>query len=392
MTFQADYFDGLSARAKPVLVRILADTKQLAFDVEGYTHTFALSDINVQAKLGMAKRLIDLPDKSRLEAADVSELEVVIPSKASAFWRGLHYLENHLAWVLAALVATVFAGWLFLQFGVPKLAEYVAKSTPPSMELKVGKQALDALDSQIGYFSSSKADPARKASIAAALHQLCVALKDCPQYQLEFRDGGAIGANAFALPGGYMVVTDQIIELSKNDTEIVAVLAHELGHVKQRHAFRQSLQGVLSGLILATVTGDVSSIGSGLPAVLMQMRYSREHEAEADRYALNALQKACLPPKAFADILQRLEAQMRGDDGKLAQAHDPAAKEPAKAKTAEEAIERIKKNKQEISQEEIAKSKQQAEAGHDVVSEMLASHPDTAERVKPFLAAKQTCN
>ena len=363
MTFQADYFDGLSARAKPVLVRVLADTKQLAFDVEDHTYTFVLTDLQVQAKLGRAKRLIDLPDRSRLEATEIGELEAAMPSKTSAFWRGLHYLENHLGWVLIALLATVFAGWLFLQFGVPKLAEYVAKATPPSMEKKVGEQALQGLDSQIGYFSPSKADPARKASITAALKHLCDALQDCPQYQLEFRDGGMIGANAFALPGGYMVVTDQIITLSKNDTEIIAVLAHELGHVKQRHAFRQSLQAVLSGLILAAVTGDVSSIGSSLPAVLMQMRYSREHEAEADRFALNALQKACLPPKAFADILLRLEAQMREGDGK--------GKKSANDKS--------------------ANTTQQQES-HDAVSEMLASHPDTLERIKPFLAAKQTCN
>ena len=370
MHFQADYFDGLSARAKPVTVRVLADTKQLAFDVAGHTHTFALADIEVQAKLGAAKRMIDLPDSSRLEAADISALEAIMPSKSSSFWRGMHYLENHLGWVMVALVATVFAGWLFLQFGVPKLAEYVAKATPPSMETKIGKQALSGVDRL--YFSPSKADLARKASISAALKKLCDALHDCPQYQLEFRDGGMIGANAFALPGGYMVVTDQIIELSKNDTEIVAVLAHELGHVKQRHAFRQSLQGVLSGLILAAITGDVSSIGSGLPAVLMQMRYSREHETEADVFALNAMQKACLPPKAFADILQRLEAQMRNGA-----ANDSKIKD---GKTA---------NKETKAEQ---KPPAPSPEGPDVVSEMLASHPDTLERIKPFLAAKQTCH
>ena len=371
MSFQADYYDGVSARAKQVKVRVLADTKQLSFDVVGYTHTFALADIVVQAKLGGTKRLIDLPDKSRLEAVDISPLEAAMPSKTSTFWRGLHYLENHLGWVLVALVATVLAGWLFLQFGVPKLAEYVAKATPPNLETKVGKQALDALDSQIGYFSPSKADPARKASITAALNQLCVAIKDCPQYQLEFREGGMIGANAFALPGGYMVVTDQIITLSKNDTEIVAVLAHELGHVKQRHAFRQSLQGVLSGLILAAITGDVSSFGSGLPAVLMQMRYSREHEAEADSYALNAMQKACLPPKAFADILQRLQDQMLNDD--LSTAKNNSGKRDKLAKKDKPA---------------------KAEPKHEntgAMPEMLSSHPDTQARIKPFVDAKSNC-
>ncbi len=376
MSFQANYYDGLSARAKPVLVSVgLEATPHISFDVEGETHTFIFADCDVQARLGAAKRMIDLPNGGRLEAVDIGELEAAMPSKASAFWRGMHYLENHLGWVLVALIGTVLAGWLFLQFGVPKLAEYVAKATPPSMEKKVGEQALQALDSQIGYFSPSKTDPARKASIEAALKHLCDSVHDCPQYQLEFRDGGMIGANAFALPGGYMVVTDQIITLSKNDTEIVAVLAHELGHVKQRHAFRQSLQGVLSGLILAAITGDVSSIGSGLPAVLMQMKYSREHETEADMYSLNAMQKACLPPKAFADILQRLEAQMR--DGAPSD-----SKADSKTKDGKDAKKQVKT---------LQKPASPPPQNHDAVSEMLASHPDTLERIKPFLAAKQTC-
>jgi Zn-dependent protease with chaperone function len=360
LSFQADYFDGLKARQKPVLVRVAGHGKNIAFDVNGETLTFNFVDLHVQSKLGSAKRLIDLPNGGRLEARDIGVLEAAMPSKKSAFWRGLHYLENHLGWVLVALIATVFAGWLFLQFGVPKLAEYVAKVTPPAMEEKLGEQALQGLDSKFGYFSPSKAYPARKASIVAVLNQLCATLKDCPKYRLEFRAGGMIGANAFALPGGIMVVTDEMIALSKNDTEIIAVLAHELGHVKQRHAFRQSLQGVLSGLILAAVTGDVSSLGSGLPAVLMQMRYSREHELEADGFALNALQKACLPPKAFADILQRLQNQAFGDDEK-----------ETPDKTAKTTLPR---------QDE------------DFVSEMLATHPDTQARIKPFLAAKQNCN
>lgn len=384
LSFQANYFDGISAKHTLVLVRVAEHAKNIIFDVNGQALTFNFSEIDVQAKLGNAKRLIDLPNGGRLEATDISELEAAMPSKASAFWRGLHYLENHLGWVMAALVATVFAGWLFLEFGVPKLAEYVAKITPPSMEVKIGEQALQGLDSQLGYFSPSETSAERKASVTAALNQLCVALKSsdiktCPQYRLEFRDGGVIGANAFALPGGIMVVTDQLISLAKNDTEIVAVLAHELGHVKQRHAFRQSLQGVLSGLILAAITGDVSSIGSGLPAALMQMKYSREHETEADNFALNALLAACLPPRAFADILQRLQDQAMADDD----ISDGDAKETKQKDT---------KADDKAAEKAPAHKKPKAESQADPVSEMLASHPDTLERIKPFLQAKQKCN
>lgn len=370
MSFQADYFDGIKASHKPVLVRVLEHAKQISFDVDGETLSFSLADLEVQAKLGSAKRLIDLPNGGRLEAADIGELEIALPSKANTFWRGLHYLENHLGWVLVAMLLTVLAGWMFLQFGVPKMAEYVADMTPPSMEVKIGEQVLAGLDSQVGYFSPSKADPKRKASIVVALNKLCSALnnstlKACPKFRLEFRDGEAIGANAFALPGGVMVMTDQLITLSKNDTEVVAVLAHELGHVKQRHAFRQSLQGVLAGLILAAITGDVSSVASGLPAALMQMKYSRAHESEADMFALSAMQAACLPPKAFADILQRLQDQDMGDESS-----EKSTKPPTKPST-ENSPKPIKV---------------------DAVSEMLASHPDTQARIQPFLAAKQDCN
>lgn len=365
MTFEAEYFDGISARAQPVLVRVLADTQQIAFDVNAETLTFGFKSCDIQAKLGAAKRIIDLDNGGRLEAQEISVLESVISSKSSMFWAALHYLENHLAWVLVALVLTVFAGWGFLQFGVPKLAEIVAKATPPSMEAKLGEQVLNGLDHKFGYFSPSKTATAHQLAITNALKDLCVRVNNCPNYRLTFRDGGIIGANAFALPGGVIVVTDDLVKLSKNDTEIVAVLAHELGHVQQRHAFRQSIQGVLSGLIIAAITGDVSSVASGLPAVLMQMQYSREHELEADGFALAALQKACLPPKAFADILQRLENQE-----KPAELDDKNAKKKAQSQ-----------------QEKPAKTKK-----NHSVNDMLASHPDTQQRIQPFLKAELNKN
>lgn len=361
MTFQADYFDGISARAQPVLVRVLADRKQITFEANGESLKFSIEDCEVQAKLGNARRIIDLSNGGRLEAQEISALELVKVSKSSTIARALHYLENHLAWVLVALALTVLAGWGFLQYGVPKLAETVAKATPASMEIKLGEQVLKGLDHQYGYFSTSKTASTRQLSITNALKDLCVRVGNCPRYQLTFRDGSMIGANAFALPGGVMVVTDGLVTLAKNDTEVVAVLAHELGHVQQRHAFRQSIQGVLSGLIIAAITGDVSSVASGLPAVLMQIQYSREHELEADRFALAALQKACLPPRAFADILQRLENQagiISSDD-------------------------KIKQKPAETQQNKPAKTPQ-----NSAFNTMLATHPDTQLRIQPFLQAE----
>lgn len=353
--FQADFFDGLSARAVPVWVKV--QDGFLRVDAESGAHTFELSTIEVQAKLGSTRRVVDLPGGARLEASDISELEAVMPSKAALFWKVLHYFENHLGWVLVALFLTIVSGWGFIQHGVPRLAETVAKATPPSMERKLGEQVLKGFDHKYGYFSSTKTENKRQAQIVAKLSDLCAA-NECPEYDLKFRDGGVIGANAFALPGGIMVVTDDLVKLAKNDTEIVAVLAHELGHVKQRHAFRQSIQSTISGLVLAAVTGDVSSMASGLPAVLVQMQYSRGHELEADGFALKAMQNACLPPKAFAEILFRLQNQPLDADGEV------KGKKEAKETTSDT---------------------------HGPGIDMLSTHPNTIDRIKPFMEAKPTC-
>jgi len=138
----------------------------------------------------------------------------------------------------------------------------------------------------------------------------------------------------------------------------VAVLAHELGHVKQRHAFRQSIQSTISGLVLAAATGDVSSMASGLPTVLVQMQYSRDHELEADGFALQALQNACLPPKAFAEILYRLQNQPFDDEEESA---GEAEKEESSSQT------------------------------QGPMSDMLSTHPNTIDRIKPFMEAEPAC-
>jgi Zn-dependent protease with chaperone function len=363
--FQANFFDGISAHAKSVLV-IVRDNG-LSIETEGNVVHYTFSELDVQAKLGTSKRIIDLPDGARLEAVDISELEAASPSKANVFWRGVHYLENHLGWVLVSLTATVFFGWVFLQYGVPKLAEHVADATPLSMERNLGEQVLKGLDHEYGYFSPSKTKKIRQADIVTALNKLCMSLKSCPKYQLKFREGGVVGANALALPGGIMIVTDELIQLAKNDTEIVAVLAHELGHVEGRHAFRQSIQSVLAGLVLAAATGDVSSMASGLPGVLMQMRYSRQHETDADDFALNALQKACLPPKAFADFMLRFEQQR-----KIVHSHAGADEKSKKS-------------------DKKTKSDKNTKRSASPVSDLLSTHPDSLDRIKPFLTAKHGC-
>ena len=129
----------------------------------------------------------------------------------------------------------------------------------------------------------------------AHFHPLLTAHTDYP-LQVMFRKGGALGPNAFALPDGTIVFTDEMVRLAEHDDELSAVLAHEIGHVVRRHGMRTIIQDSLLGFLILAITGDItgsSELFIGLPVLLTEMAYSREFEREADQYALAYMQDPC---------------------------------------------------------------------------------------------------
>lgn len=342
MQFEAHYYNGISPRARRVLVTIYDTHFRFTIDETATSYDYLVNDCTVQTKLGSGKRLIDLPDDSRLET-DFQDLERYLPAKsANLFWQAVHYAENHKIIIAITLLSIIGTSALLLKYGVPVMATYAVNATPASVEKYLGKQTLDTLDHEkLGYFETTSVPVTRQNAIQTALSSLCEKIGNCPTYQLNFRKSPAIGANAFALPGGYIVITDELIALAKNDDEIIAVLAHELAHVKGRHALRQTFQGTISGLLIVSITGDADSIIANLPVLVLNTRYSRDLETEADNYALHALKTTCIPTESFANILLKLE---------------------------------------------------KAAGGTSVsIPEIISSHPDTKARVIPFLKNVTTC-
>jgi predicted Zn-dependent protease len=102
-------------------------------------------------------------------------------------------------------------------------------------------------------------------------------------------------------------VTDALVALARNDEELVAVLAHEAGHVARRHGLRQLFQNSLVALAVTWLVGDVSAIVAAAPTALLQAKYSRDLEREADSYALVTLRVNGIATEHFAAMLERLE-------------------------------------------------------------------------------------
>lgn len=116
--------------------------------------------------------------------------------------------------------------------------------------------------------------------------------------------------NAFAVPGGHIFITRGLINLAQSESEVAAVLAHEMGHINARHSAQQMSQSMIANLglqVLGVATDSTAALqASSVGADLFMKKYSRNHELEADALAVRYLAAAGYDPFANAKFLQRL--------------------------------------------------------------------------------------
>ncbi|MGV8990750.1 MAG: M48 family metallopeptidase [Thiobacillus sp.] len=304
--FSGDLFDGRSSQAHPVNATL--DAGQLHITGEDIALVYPLSQIDVAPPVGAARGVVHLPEGQELHSTDLAALAALSQATATNRpERWARHLESRLGYALIALVVSVLVMFAGLRWGVPAAAQLAAHTLPAGLERNIGEESLTLMDKFS--LSPSRLPLARQQSLTQQLAAQC-GKQTCPPYTLLFRNSKLFGANAMALPGGTIVVTDALVDLAHTDTELIAVIAHELGHVAHRHSLRLALQSIGAGVILVAITGDIGSVSdlaAGLPSLLLQNGYSRDMEREADAYALAWLNTACIPPRHFADILGRLD-------------------------------------------------------------------------------------
>jgi predicted Zn-dependent protease len=292
-----------------------------SIDLEGHVVTvsagalsksYAESQLTVSPRIAGADRFISFSDGAQFVCADGAYLDRLpqqSPSEGLVAW-----LENRWKVALAcvaAVILTLLAGY---RWGLPVLAEQVANRIPMESEQALGAEVLSVLDEK-KWLRPSELNASALEELRDGFERLCSDLPYREFYRLEFRSSRFFGPNAFALPGGIVVVTDDLIKLSETDAEIIAVMAHEIGHVELRHALRGVLQNSVVAAAVATVTADAATLSvavASVPAILAQLKYSREFETAADDFAFRLLKQKGYSPAAFASIMERL-AKEAGD-------------------------------------------------------------------------------
>ena len=115
--------------------------------------------------------------------------------------------------------------------------------------------------------------------------------------------------NAFALPGGYIVLFDGLLDFAKTPEEVAGVLAHEMGHVIHRHGTQAMLRQMGLAVIFDFLMGGGGSIGAELGSMVLALSYSREAELQADGTGIEVLREAGLRPIGLAAFFKRLQSE-----------------------------------------------------------------------------------
>ena len=342
---QAEYFDGTSARAWPV--QLLLQGKNLIIKGDGIERTLHMHQIQWPERARHGKRVAHFVDGGSVQCADALAWDAW---RRNSGQRDSLVVRLQQSWhgVTASILALVILAVALQLWGLPAVARAVVTATPLSVDVSLGESALSAIDQHL--MKPSKLPAQTQADVRSAFKRNLGTLPagSLPEWKLEFRQS-TMGPNAFALPGGTMVLTDELFDLVQGDEQIItAVLAHELGHVKHRHGLRMLVQATVLGGLGAVVLGDFSTLLAAVPALLGQAHYSRAAEREADAHAVAVLKAASISPAVMVTLFEKLD-------------HARAAKSPP-----------------------ASVSKTQATNNDSWLGIAFASHPSDAERIQYF--------
>lgn len=296
------YFDGRTSRRHAVRLKAAPDGVEVLG--EGWQRREGLAGIRVSEPIGAAPRTLSFADGSYCEVPQGADLDALLAAvghrdAAVARWQS----SWRIAVLALAAVAMVLAA--AYRWGLPWAATALAPKVPREAVQTLSSNVLAVLDRQA--LAPSRLPEARRRQLESEFQKLAAGDPALGPVRLVLRHAGPLGANAFALPDGRVVLFDELVDIADSDSEVMAVLGHELGHVRYRHGLRQLIQSSVVAVVVAGYLGDVSTLLSGLSTLLLESSYSREFELEADAYGARLLRRDGYSPELLATMLEKIE-------------------------------------------------------------------------------------
>jgi len=306
----AIYYDGL--RPLPRKAALALDPKGLRLSVDdGSPFLWGYGAIRLQedgtAPLRFHREEGGARTGELLELADddfARDLKARCPSLGGSARERSRLRMRILLWSFAAIASVV----LMVAYGLPALATRLAPLVPWSTEEALGRAVEGEALRQLGAGKVCGAEgngPGRQA--LASLTDKLVLHAALPG-PVDVKVVESTMQNAFALPGGRIVLMRALIERAQSPDEVAGVLAHELGHVANRDAMRSVIHAGGVSFLIGTLLGDFTGAGALVigSQVLLANRYSRRNETDADDFAITVMTKAGGDVRALAAFLRRV--------------------------------------------------------------------------------------
>ena len=311
--FHADFDGGRKSGS------IQIDSRSVRFEGEGSSVAFPLSRLELRAG-GASERLVffshpEFPEWS-LYTSDRQVLEDVHllanAQTAGSIARIRSEKRRSVAVVSAVLIALlcVLIGLVLLK---DPLVRLVVRRIPVSIEQKLGDVALR----QMMLMQTPVKDERLSKPLESIVERLTKAGRVTQPFRVHVVRDSSV--NAFALPGGHLVINTGLLERVESGEEIAGVLGHEIAHVTERHSLEQIVSTVGVFTLVQLLFGDVSgliAVAADGGAQLLTMSFSRDAEREADARGVEYLHRAQINPEgmlSFFGKLQKEEARLGGD-------------------------------------------------------------------------------
>ncbi len=268
-------------------------------------------EIRIEPRIGTMRRKIYLPNGFVFETENTAAVDAIDTKKR---WKALARLEKTGWHLIPFAIFTPILAVGFYRLMIPLLISAGLFFTPDGLPKRIDKASLGSLDKI--WMRPTNVDAERQRELTALFEQLVAARPEgrerrVPNYELKFRRMRPPTPNAFALPGGTIVLTDSLIRDFGDDDVLAGIIAHEIAHVEYEHSLRQIYRALGMAALINMIAGDAGPMLEDLlleGSALLSLSFSRKHELQADSYSVPLMREVGRRPDAILGFFETLEA------------------------------------------------------------------------------------
>lgn len=304
--FEGLFFDGTSSRAAQVtLTREIGGDILLDLGSNG-SRRISTRDFATIRPVGNSPIVLRLKDGAEIHLATDARSRAVFGVGVPRLTRLIEAIENQPMSVLSVVLVAVGVSVASYIYGLPLLAKNIAPRIPITVKREIGSQGLLFLD-KVMFMPTELSDEqqTRPRRLVERLQSIVALPLDPIVMTRRMGHGDKEAANAMALLPNTIIATDKLVA-SLDDAELEAVLAHEMGHLYLDHSTQSLVRGSAASIATLVLFGGDPGVFQALAINLVDSKNSRDHEREADLFALECLAKRGSDPMVLHKALRKI--------------------------------------------------------------------------------------